>query len=107
MTNSRYDFLMLRYQDSKTKTHSFYTSSKTYYYGIEINANLSRKSFGIKVPAMIFSKFENCKTIKLSEVEFEQFLNFTGDQWIELFTKSELRSKYLIFTDKVKRAKTK
>ncbi len=88
-------------------TNFIYKSSPTYYYGCYYKPNFARKNFIIQVPAMIYSKFENCKTIKLNEVEFEQFLNFSGDQWIELFTKSELRSKYLIFTDKVKRAKRK
>jgi hypothetical protein len=88
-------------------TQLIYKTSKTHYYGIELNANFSRKSFGVKVPAMIFSKFENCKTIKLSEDEFEQFYSFSGDQWMDIFFNSELRSKYLIFTDKVKRAKRK
>jgi len=88
-------------------TQLIYKTSKTHYYGIELNANFSRKSFGVKVPAMIFSKFENCKTIKLSEEEFEQFYSFSGDQWMDIFFNSELRSKYLIFTDKVKRAKRK
>jgi hypothetical protein len=88
-------------------TQLIYKTSKTHYYGIELNANFARKSFGVKVPAMIFSKFENCKTIKLSEDEFEQFYSFSGDQWMDIFFNSELRSKYLIFTDKVKRAKRK
>jgi hypothetical protein len=88
-------------------TQLIYKTSKTYYYGIELNANFSRKSFGVKIPALSFSKFENCRTIKLSEEEFEQFYNFSGDQWMELFQKRELRSKYLIFTEKVKRAKRK
>jgi hypothetical protein len=88
-------------------TQLIYKTSKTHYYGIELNANFSRKSFGVKVPAMSFSKFENCKTIKLSDEEFEQFYSFSGDQWMDVLFNTELRKKYLIFTDKVKRAKRK
>jgi hypothetical protein len=88
-------------------SHFIYKSSPTYYYGFYFKANETKKNFIIKVPAMGFSKWENCKTVKLTDAEFEEFQNFSGDQWIELFTKSELRSKYLIFTEKVKRAKRK
>jgi hypothetical protein len=88
-------------------TDFIYKSSPTYSYGFYFKANETKKNFIIKVPAMLFSKWENCKTVKLTDVEFEEFQNFSGDQWIELFTKSELRSKYLIFTEKVKRAKRK
>jgi hypothetical protein len=88
-------------------TQLIYKTSKTHYYGIELNANFSRKSFAVKVPSMIFSKFENCKTVKLSADEFEEFYNFSGDQWMNIFFTPELRSKYLIFTEKVKRAKIK
>ena len=88
-------------------TDFIYKSSPTYYYGFYYKPNFARKNFIIQVPAMGFSKWENCKTVKLTDVEFEEFQNFSGDQWIELFTKSELRSKYLIFTEKVKRAKRK
>jgi hypothetical protein len=84
-----------------------YKSSPTYYYGFYFKANETKKNFIIKVPAMSFSKWENCKTVKLTDSEFKEFQNFSGDQWIELFTKSELRAKYLIFTEKVKRAKRK
>jgi hypothetical protein len=88
-------------------TQLIYKTSKTYYYGIELNANFSRKSFGVKVPAMIFSKFENCKTVKLSEDEFDMFYNFSGDQWMDIFFNTELRKKYLIFTEKVKKSTKK
>jgi hypothetical protein len=88
-------------------TQLIYKTSKTHYYGIELNANFSRKSFGVKVPAMIFSKFENCKTVKLSEDEFDMFYNFSGDQWMDIFFNTELRKKYLIFTEKVKKSTKK
>jgi hypothetical protein len=84
-------------------TDFIYKASYTYYYDFYYKPNATKSNFIIKVPGMGFSKWENCKTVKLSDVEFEQFLNFSADQWIELFTKSELRRKYLIFTEKVKR----
>lgn len=80
-----------------------YKTSKTYYYGIELIPNAKRKTFLVKVPAHSFSKFQNCKTVKLTDAEFEQFNNFSGDQWIDFMFGSESRNKYFIFTDKVKR----
>ena len=85
-----------------------YKTSKTHYYSIELTPNANRKTFLVKVPSMSFSKFENCKTVKLTEAEFQEFQNFSGDQWIELFMNYELSKKYLVFTEKVKRpGKTK
>lgn len=80
-----------------------YKTSKTYYYGIELTPNFNKKTFLVKVPAHSFSKFQNCKTVKLTDAEFEQFNNFSGDQWIDFMFASESRNKYFIFTDKVKR----
>ena len=88
-------------------TQLTYKISKTHNYGIELNPNFSTKRFGVRILSMDFSKNENFRTIKLSEDEFNQFFNFSGDQWMDIFFNSELRSKYLIFTDKVKRAKRK
>jgi hypothetical protein len=84
-----------------------YKTSFKHYYQLKLNPNFSRKSFVVQVPGMFFSKWENCKTIKFSEDEFEKFYNFSGDQWMDIFFTPELRSKYFIFTEKVKRGKRK
>lgn len=84
-------------------TQLIYKISKTHNYGIELNPNFSTKRFGVRILSMDFSKFQNCRTVKLTDSEFEQFNNFSGDQWMDIFFNSELCTKYLIFINKVKK----
>lgn len=84
-----------------------YKTSKTHYYQIELTPNASRKTFLVKVPSMSWSKFENCKTVKLTDEQFDQFSNFSGDEWMNILFNSESRKQFLVFTEKVKREKRK
>jgi hypothetical protein len=88
-------------------TQLTYKISKTHNYGIELNPNFTTKRFAVRILSMDFSKFQNLRTIKLSNSEFERFYYFSGDQWMDIFFNPELCSKYLIFIDNVKRCKTK
>jgi len=69
-------------------------------YEVKFRPNFTNKTFTVQVPAMGFNNWQICKTIKLEENQFNQFLNFDGDKWIELFFNIELRREFLTFTDK-------
>ena len=86
-------------------SHFINRKSCKHFYSLRFRPNFTAKSFTIQVPAMGFNDWKICKTIQLTEQEFDQFSNFSGDQWIELFINLDLRRKYLVFTDKNRKPK--